>query len=60
MELDNELLSIENIKKVYKKAKKEEITTVEHLTKPLHQLNKQFHDEDIVRDTDRSLFFLAL
>lgn len=60
LNVDAVLLKLDNIQKVYKKAKKDEITTEEHLTKTLHALNKQFHDEDIVRDTDRSLFFSGL
>ena len=60
LDVDNELLTIENIKKIYKKSKKKEIMTEEHLNKVLHALNKQFHDEDIVRDTDRSLFFSGI
>ena len=53
----NELLSVSDIEKLYKKAKFKEITTEEHLSKTLNSLNKQFQDEDIVRDTERSLFF---
>lgn len=60
LNVDNALLSLPNIKKIYKKAKEKEITTEEHLTKTLYALNKQFHDEDIVRDTERSLFFSGL
>lgn len=51
------LLTFENISKLYKKAKFKEITTEEHLCKTLKSLNKQFQEEDIVRDTERSLFF---
>lgn len=54
------LLSIDNIKKVYKKSKCSELTTEESLVKTLNALNKQFHNEDIVRDTDRSLFFSGI
>ncbi len=54
------LLSVSDITKLYKKAKYKEITTVEHLTKTLNALNKQFQDEDIVRDTERSLFFSGI
>lgn len=53
----NQFLSIADINKLYKKAKFKEITTEEHLSKTLNSLNKQFQDEDIVRDTERSLFF---
>ncbi len=60
LDIANSLLSLKNIEKIYKKAKEKEITTEEHLTKTLHSLNKQFHDENIVRDTERSLFFSGL
>jgi len=42
-----------------KKSKGNELTTEENLVKTLNALNKQFHNEDIVRDTDRSLFSLG-
>lgn len=54
------LITIDNIKKVYKKSKGNELTTEENLVKTLNALNKQFHNEDIVRDTDRSLFFSGI
>jgi len=57
---DTKLFSIENIKKLYYKSKQNEIISEDHLTKILYSLNKQFHDEDIVRDTERSLFFSGL
>lgn len=60
LQIDSQLLDLKNITKIYNKFKKKEITTNEHLTKTLHSLNKQFHDEDIVRDTDRSLFFSGI
>lgn len=56
----NSLLTLRNIHAIYKKAKKKETTSEEHLTKTLHSINKQFHDENIVRDTERSLFFSGL
>lgn len=56
----NTLLSIENIKKLYRKTKRHELTTEESLVRTLNALNKQFHYEDIVRDTDRSLFFSGI
>ena len=59
-DLDDELLSIKNLIKIYKQTKKEEITTVESLTKTLNQINKEFQDENIVRDTERSLFFSGI
>lgn len=60
LDIASNLLTLKNIEKIYKKVKKKEITTEEHLTKTLRLLNKQFHDEDIVRDTERSLFFSGL
>lgn len=60
LDVANNLLTLKNIEKIYKKAKEKEITTEEHLTKTLYSLNKQFHNEDIVRDTERSLFFSGL
>lgn len=60
LKADSALLTIDNIEKLYKKSKCAEITTIEHLTKTLHQLNKQFQYENIVRDTERSLFFSGL
>ncbi len=59
-DLDDELLSIKNLVKIYKQTKKEEITTVESLTRTLNQINKEFQDENIVRDTERSLFFSGI
>lgn len=60
LELDGVLLKLDNIRKVYIKARHAEIATEEHLTKTLHSINKQFHDDEIVRDTERSLFFSGL
>lgn len=54
------LLSIEDIKKVYKSFKYKNRTTIEHLNSTLKSLNTQFHNEDIVRDTERSLFFSGI
>lgn len=60
LQVDNTLLSLLNIEKIYKKSKSIETITQDDLTKTLHSLNKQFHDENIVRDTERSLFFSGL
>lgn len=60
LDLDEKLLSIDNIKKIYRKSRKKEITTEDHLTRTLNTLNNQFQNESIVRDTDRSLFFSGL
>ena len=60
LNVDKSLMSIENLKKIYKKSKFTETTTEEHLNKTLHALNKEFQNENIVRDTERSLFFSGL
>lgn len=60
LKVDKTLLTLENIDKIYKKSKYAEITTEENLTKTLQTLNKEFHAENIVRDTERSLFFSGL
>lgn len=62
IELDthNQLMRIDNIVKLYKKQKAVEVTSEEHLTKTLRSLNNQFHDDEIVRDTERSLFFSGI
>lgn len=60
LEADNDLLALDNIRKIYRRAKKVETTTVEHLTKIIQNLNKQFQNENIVRDTERSLFFSGI
>ena len=60
LNVDKSLMSIENLKKIYKKSKFTETTTEDHLNKTLHALNKEFQNENIVRDTERSLFFSGL
>ena len=54
------LLPISNIEKIYTQARRSEITSEESLIKNLRALNKQFNDENIVRDAKRSLFFSGL
>lgn len=56
----NQLLQIKDIELLYKRTKYKEITTEKHLTTTLKSINKQFHDEEIVRDTERSLFFSGI
>lgn len=60
LDVDRVLMSVSTFEKIYKKSKKTETTTEEHLTKTLHALNKEFQAENIVRDTERSLFFSGL
>lgn len=56
----NSLLPISDISKLYKKFKYKNLVTTEHLNYSLKSLNNQFHNEDIVRDTERSLFFSGI
>ena len=60
LDIDDKLMTLSNINKIYKKTKYTELTTDEHLSKTLHMLNKEFQTENIVRDTERSLFFSGL
>jgi len=54
------LISLEDIDKLFKNFKYKNRTTIEHLNATLKSLNTQFHNEDIVRDTERSLFFSGI
>lgn len=54
------LVSLEKIKKMYIKHTSGEKSTIDHLVKTLNALNKQFQNEAIIRDTDRSLFFSGI
>ena len=61
LDVDNSLLGLENLKKVYQKKKAERFSgSISNLTKTLSALNSQFQKENIVRDTERSLFFSGL
>ena len=53
-------LSLDAIKKQYAKSKYGESITTETLVTVLKSLNKNFNDNNKVRDTDRSLFFSGL
>lgn len=57
---DSSLLSIDNIRREYWKAKYGESISQEELTKILNSLNAEFHNQNKVRDTDRSLFFSGI
>lgn len=57
---ENSLLPINEIKKQYSKLKYGDSVTTEALVTVLKELNKRFHDNNKVRDTDRSLFFSGL
>ncbi len=58
--IENTLLSLEAIRKQYIKLKYGESVTTEALITVLKNLNKRFHDQNKVRDSDRSLFFSGL
>lgn len=61
LNIDKLLLSVENLKKIYLKRKREKFAdSLDNLTKTLSSLNSQFQKENIVRDTERSLFFSGL
>ena len=55
-----ELLSLNNIEKIYTRKKYGDTISDAALTSFLSELNKKFHDKSRVRDTDRSLFFSGL
>ena len=58
---EGNLLTIKNISKVYwKKRSGTQVMNNEDLIKTLNQLNKSFHDNNKVKDTERSLFFSGL
>lgn len=54
------LLSFEEIKKHFIKARHGEMVSIEGLVNTLKELNNTFHKEGKVRDSDRSLFFSGL
>ncbi len=54
------LLKIVDLEKSYKKIICGELITTEALITVLKSLNKQFHDGNKVRDSDRSLFFSGI
>ncbi len=54
------LMTLSNIKRQYIKAKYGESVSTEVLIAVLKSLNKQFHEGNKIRDTDRSLFFSGL
>ncbi len=61
LSIDKSLLSVENLKKIYLKQKKDRFSdSLDNLTKTLCSLNSQFQKDNIVRDTERSLFFSGL
>ena len=57
---DSSLLSIENIRREYWKTKYGESISQEELTTILKSLNTEFHNQNKVRDADRSLFFSGM
>lgn len=56
----SQLLSLTNIEKIYHKKKYGDSVSDTALTSFLSELNKKFHKKNIVRDTNRSLFFSGL
>lgn len=60
LEVDNTLLSLHNIDRIYRKNRYGESVSSVSLTTVLKSLNKTFHAGNKVRDTDRSLFFSGL
>jgi len=57
---NNSLLNLKNIYNIYWKKKYGETVSSENLKKILNDLNKTFHDQNKVKDTERSLFFSGL
>jgi type I restriction enzyme M protein len=57
---DNTLFTLENIKKIYNKSLLVETISDENLITILNQLNKTFHKDNRIKDTERSLFFSGL
>lgn len=60
LEFENELLALEDIRKIYQKNKYGESVTGDELKNILKRINATFHEGNKVRDTDRSLFFAGL
>lgn len=56
----NTLLSLDDLKKLFKKLKYGDSISTESLIAVLKDLNNQFHKDNKVRSTDRSLFFSGL
>lgn len=54
------LMTIENIEKIYRRKKYGQLTSTESLVKTLKALNKRFHEDMKIKDTERSLFFAGL
>ena len=60
IDVDNNLLSLENIEKIYWRNRYGNSMSSEVLTNVLNSLNKTFNHENKVKDTERSLFFSGL
>jgi type I restriction enzyme M protein len=56
----DKLLSLEDLEKTFNKNKYGETITDESLVLVLKNLNKEFNNENKIRDTDRSLFFSGI
>lgn len=60
LQVKDKLLSLENLDITVNKRVRGETVTEEQLLNTLKNLNKRFHDDKRVRNTDRSLFFSGL
>lgn len=60
VDTDGKLLSIESLKKIYKKEKIGDCVSDERIHTILSELNNTFHNSMKIKDTDRSLFFAGL
>ena len=60
LQTKDKLLTLENLDKTITKKLQGETVTEEELTTTLKNLNKRFHEDKKVRNTDRSLFFSGL
>jgi len=60
IELKDRLLLVNELKKLLEYKKHGETVTEEELLATIKSLNKRFHEDKVVRNTDRSLFFSGL
>lgn len=59
LNVDRNLLTLDNINKIYKRYRYKSLTTTQHLNKILSNINEEFQNAGI-RDTERSLFFSGI
>src|SRR5699024_4781898 len=60
LQVKDKLLTLGNLNKVFNKKKHGETITDDELIKVIKQLNEQFHNDNKVRSSNRSLFFSGL